>query len=66
VSLDMGLQVRGIKRPAVNTSQLTEGRRTGALAMKVGMLAIFDKWGERHAVSVLHLDECHVIQVKFW
>ena len=29
------LVVRGLKRPALNTSQLTEGRRTGALAMKV-------------------------------
>lgn len=57
-------QVRLINRPALNTSQLTEGRRTGALAMKVGMLAIFDRWGERHAVTVLHLDECHVIQKK--
>lgn len=52
------------QRPAINTSQLTEGRRTGALAMKVGMLAIFDKWGERHAVTVLHLDNCQVVQVK--
>ena len=44
--------------------QLTEGRRTGALAMKVGMLPIWDKWGERHAVTVLQLDECDVVQVK--
>ena len=43
---------------------MTEGRRTGALAMKVGMLPIWDKWGERHAVTVLQLDECDVVQVK--
>lgn len=51
-------------RPHINTSQLTEKRRTGAYAMKVGMLSIWDKWGERHAVTVLHLDECEVIQKK--
>lgn len=56
--------VRNINRPTVNTSQLKSGRRVGALAMKVGMLAIFDKWGERHAVTVLHLDECQVLQKK--
>ena len=43
---------------------MTEGRRTGALAMKVGMLPIWDKWGERHAVTVLQLDACKVVQVK--
>jgi large subunit ribosomal protein L3 len=32
--------------------------------MKVGMLALFDKWGERHAVTVLQLDNCQVVQVK--
>lgn len=51
-------------RPHVNTSQLKEGRRSGALAMKVGMLAIFDKWGEKVAVTALQLDNCQVVQVK--
>lgn len=55
---------RGLKRPAINTSQLAEGRRTGALAMKVGMLAIYDKWGARIPVTVLQLDNCEVIQTK--
>ena len=44
--------------------QLKEKRRVGALAMKVGMLPLWDSWGERHAVTVLQLDECHVVQVK--
>eukprot|EP00903_Cladosiphon_okamuranus_P008410 g8086.t1 len=39
-------------------------RRTGALAMKVGSMAIFDSWGVRHPVTVLQLDECEVLQVK--
>mmetsp|Transcript_15682 Transcript_15682/g.26141 ORF Transcript_15682/g.26141 Transcript_15682/m.26141 type:complete len:290 (+) Transcript_15682:47-916(+) len=56
--------VRGLKRPSVNTSQLKEGRRTGALAMKVGMLGIWDAWGVRIPVTILHLDACEVVQVK--
>ncbi len=32
--------------------------------MKVGMLAIWDQWGERHAVSVLHMDDVRVVQTK--
>jgi len=60
----LGQQLRFLKRPPVNTSQLPEGRRVGALAMKVGMLPVWDKWGERHPATVLHLDECQVVQVK--
>lgn len=55
---------RGLKRPPVNTSQLDAGRRTGALAMKVGMLGVWDKWGVRYPVTVLHVDNCQVVQVK--
>jgi large subunit ribosomal protein L3 len=33
-------------------------------AMKVGMLSIWDTWGERHAVTVVHLDDVRVLQVK--
>ena len=43
---------------------MKEGRRTGSLAMKVGMLTIWDKYAVRHAVTVLQLDNCQVIQVK--
>lgn len=58
------LGVRYLRRPPVNTTQLKEGRRTGVLAMKVGMLAIWDKYGERHPVTVLQVDNCRVINVK--
>ena len=51
-------------RPFVNTSQLQEGRRTGVLAMKVGMLGIWDRHGERHACTVVQLDHVHVVQHK--
>ena len=57
-------QVRGLKRPPVNTSQLKEGRRSGVLAMKVGMLPLYDKWGVRHAVTVLQVDNVFVVQHK--
>ena len=32
--------------------------------MKVGMLPYYDKWAKRHAVTVLQLDACEVVQVK--
>lgn len=28
------------------------------------MIAVWDKWAERHPATVLHLDECEVVQVK--
>lgn len=31
-------------------------KRCGALAIKVGMMPIWDAWGERHACTVLYLD----------
>ncbi len=43
---------------------MKEGRRVGALAMKVGMLPIWDKWGRRYPTTVLQLDSLEVVQVK--
>ncbi len=37
-------------------------RRTGALAIKVGMMPVWDEWGERHACTVLYLDNNTVIR----
>jgi large subunit ribosomal protein L3 len=53
-----------LKRPPVNTSQLEEGRRSGLLAMKVGMLPFYDKWGVRCTVTVLQADNVFVVQHK--
>lgn len=39
-------------------------RRCGVVAIKVGMMPIFDEWGVRHAATALLVDECEVVQVK--
>lgn len=57
-------QLRFLKRPALNQSQLSEGRRSGVLAMKVGMMPVLDRWGKKYPCTVLQLDECCVVQVK--
>lgn len=33
-------------------------RRCGALALKLGMMSFWDRWGVRHPVTVLHLADC--------
>lgn len=39
-------------------------RRCGALGIKLGMMPIWDEWGERHACTVLYLDS-NVVLRKF-
>jgi large subunit ribosomal protein L3 len=39
-------------------------KRCGALAIKVGMMPVWDKWGERHPCTVLYLDNNVVIRNK--
>ena len=39
-------------------------KRCGALAIKVGMMPIWDDWGERHPCTVLYLDNNVIIRNK--
>lgn len=39
-------------------------KRCGALGIKLGMMPIWDKWGERHPCTVLYLDSNVVIRNK--
>ena len=42
----------------------TRDKRCGALGVKLGMVPVWDAWGERHACTVLHLDTNVVIRTK--
>ena len=41
-----------------------ESKRTGVMAMKVGMVPLWDEWGVRHPCTVLMLDNTQVVQSK--
>ena len=39
-------------------------KRCGALGIKLGMMPVWDEWGERHACTVVFLDDNVVMEVK--
>uniref|UniRef100_A0A6U5BUR3 Large ribosomal subunit protein uL3m n=1 Tax=Hemiselmis andersenii TaxID=464988 RepID=A0A6U5BUR3_HEMAN len=38
--------------------------RSGAIGMKVGMSAMYDHFGARHPLTLIHITQCNVLQVK--
>lgn len=49
---------------AVRTIHESNPQRTGALAIKAGMITEWDKWGNHQELTVLLIDNCQVTQVK--
>jgi len=43
---------------------LNGSQRTGLIAMKIGMMGLWDEWGQQRVVTVLHVDQCQVLQTK--
>lgn len=41
-----------------------ESRRSGVLAMKIGMMNVWDNWGIGHGCTVLQVEACQVVGVK--
>lgn len=39
-------------------------RRVGLIGEKVGMTNMYDEWGFMHAVTVIRVDDCHVVMPK--
>lgn len=45
-------------------SAIWNTRRCGVLAYKLGCMSLWDDWGERHMVTVCHVDRCVVLEKR--
>lgn len=51
--------------PTMDNKEWTEtSKRTGLLAMKIGMLPHYDEWGKCFPVTVLQVESCQVVAMK--
>lgn len=41
-----------------------KGRRAGLIGYKIGMTHVYDQWSTMIPLTVVHIDQCQVIQVK--
>ncbi|TDH70991.1 hypothetical protein CCR75_005300 [Bremia lactucae] len=53
-----------ISNDSVSAVWSHEKKRTGLLAVKIGMMPVWDHFGYRHNCSVLQVEACQVTQVK--
>lgn len=62
---DLDEEIEAHKRGEVSRRQWNlRDKRCGALAIKVGMMPVWDEWGERHPCTVLFLDRNVVMGIK--
>ena len=61
---DVGALNKNIRKINDMVPGKTVPGRTGALAMKAGMISEFDNNGHRNEITVLALENCQVVQVN--
>jgi len=56
--------VKNHELPTPTGTWTPESRRSGVLFTKAGMTSVFDQYGCRHALTILDIDDCQVINVE--
>lgn len=52
------------KEIEIEIAKADKMKRSGVVGMKIGMMGVYDAWGERHTCTILQLDNVEVTQVK--